>query len=836
LLGGKEGGDYTASALSEDRDGAQAPPGNEPTVVAPRVTPQAAGADGGELFAGRYTLLAKIGRGGMGTVYRARDTLVGDVVALKMLEVEEGQGRELLERFRREVRLARRISHPHVARTHDLGEHAGHLFLTMEYVQGEDLQTLLGRERPLEPARAARIALAVSEGLAAAHAAGVVHRDLKPANVLLETEGRVVLTDFGIARAMAGEAASRTQGMLGTPMYMAPEQLEGTEVDARADLYAVGLLLYEMLTGEPPFTGESPMAVAFARLRQPPPDPRGRPGVPDALAEVVRRCLARDPDERPAGAQEVATALQDWLVSVGEPVKVASARTFTPGAGVTVSRPVTPSMPGSMSTPSIAVPRASGVTGQPTPRTTIRAGGGQGVAVLPLRYMGAREQEFLGDGLTEGTIDVLSRTRGVRVQSSGATARFRSERDPRVVGRELGVELVVDGSVQSQGTGVRATLKLVEVATGTQLWSGRFEDSGEDVFALQDRLAHRMAEALRNELLIAAYREHATPEQLGTYRMALAQVHSTPRVLATEVVGPLEELIASSPGFLPAVALHAVGVMRTWFTRSTDLLRDWGSVARSSVERASRQAPELAETLLARGMLATQEGDWRAAVLALRKALDAAPTFAAALQYLGSLQCEAGRADEGLARLRLAFELDPSVAIALYEIARCSALRGRMEEYQRTVERLMSFPFLKLPTLLMRMRVATWLKDLEDIRRCRIELKSEPHELAQNTDLFAAAVLGEKDPLQALQPFDAIMKGNISPRFVSLLCQIATEVLCATGHPDRAMEYLRRAADTALIDLEWLDRCPGLVELREHPGFTEERLKVRTRVESIWAA
>jgi serine/threonine-protein kinase len=337
-----------------------------------------------------------------------------------------------------------------VARTHDLGEHAGHLFLTMEYVEGEDLQSLLRREQPLPAAQAARITLAVCEGLAAAHTAGVVHRDLKPANVLVEKGGRVVLTDFGIARAMAGESASRTQGMVGTPMYMSPEQISGSEVDARSDLYAAGLLLYEMLTGEPPFTGESPMAVAFARLRKPPPDPSGRPGVPEVLAQLVRHCLAREPEERPSGALEVAAALRAWLGSVGEPVEAfpsfstprpgASALglvTPTSGSVTPTIGPVTPTMMGP------GVPAA-------TPRTALRPAE-LGLAVLPLRFMGPREQEHLGDGLTEAVIDVLSRTRGVRVQSSGATARFRSERDPRVVGRELGVALVADGTVQSLG-------------------------------------------------------------------------------------------------------------------------------------------------------------------------------------------------------------------------------------------------------------------------------------------------------------------------------------------------------------------------------------------------
>lgn len=811
-------------AVSEERDGAEAPLGSHDTVVPSSSGAARAVAEAEELFAGRYLLLNQLGRGGMGIVYRARDTLVGDVVALKMLELGHAKGSDLLDRFRREVRLARRISHPNVARTHDLGEHAGHLFLTMEYVEGEDLQSLLRREPVLAPARAARIALAVCEGLAAAHAAGVVHRDLKPANVLIEASGRVVLTDFGIARAMAGESASRTQGMVGTPMYMSPEQLGGGEVDARSDLYAVGLLLYEMLTGEAPFTGDSPMAVAFARLRQPPPDPSGRPGVPDALAQWVRRCLEREPRERPSGTLEVAAALKAWLASVGEPAEAPSP-VSPPGSGTLVPGLVTPNTG--------AYPRATG-TSPSMIRTTPRTGR-HGLAVLPLRFMGPRDQEFLGDGVTEAVIDLLSRTRGVEVQSSGVTARFRNERDPRLVGRELGVAYVVDGTVQSAGSQLRASVRLVAVSSGVQLWSGRFDQAGEDLFLLQDLLAQRMAEAVRQQLLVASYGSLATPEAVARYQQAVAQVHRAPRSQPEEVVRLLEESIEESPDFAPAIALHALVLMRTWFVRLSEGARDWQQEARVSMARALQRAPDMVETLMAKGMMATQQGDWREAALSLRAALDAVPTYAPVLQYLGSLQCEAGRADEGLVKLQLAHELDPNLGMALYELARCSALRGKKEEYRKAIARMLSYPFMRQPALLMRMRVSAWLKDHDELRAARDELRGEPGPLAFSPESYAAAMLGQMDPLEAIKPFDAVLAGGLSARFRSLLCQLVTELLGLTGHPEKAMTYLQRAVDAALIDLEWIDRCPALDSMRTLPGFAEARLTVRRRVEAIWS-
>ncbi|HGG58095.1 MAG TPA: serine/threonine protein kinase, partial [Nannocystis exedens] len=269
------------------------------------------------LFAGRYELLREIGRGGMGVVHQARDTMVGDMIALKMLEISASPSS--VERFRREVRLARKITHPNVARTHDLGDSQGLHYLTMEYVAGIDLAKLIKREGRLTPIRAASIAWMIGEGLAAAHGAGVIHRDLKPANILVERSGRVVVTDFGIARAFSHESAAQTQGSIGTLVYMAPEQVTSESTDPRTDIYALGLLLFEMLTGELAFRAETPLATALARLNDPPPDPRVQvPKLPDRLAELILHCLEREPERRPQSAAEIAGGLLSWLESAGQ--------------------------------------------------------------------------------------------------------------------------------------------------------------------------------------------------------------------------------------------------------------------------------------------------------------------------------------------------------------------------------------------------------------------------------------------------------------------------------------------------------------------------------------
>jgi TolB-like protein len=841
------------------------------------------------LYAGRYQIEREVGRGGMGTVYRAVDVMVGDVVALKVLDATVTGTSDQMEWFRREVRLARRITHPNVARTHDMGEQGGTHYITMEYVEGTTLQELLrardgevgedGRRKrqALEPARAARVGLAVCEGLAAAHAAGVVHRDLKPANVLIERSGRVVLTDFGIARALSDEGAgARTQGVVGTPLYMAPEQLAGLPVDVRADLYAIGLILFEMLTGTLPFAGQTPIAAALARLTQPPPDPRAvHPGLPEPLAELILQCMAQQPEGRPASATEVAERLRAWLLSSGESLMGVSTVTMIAAMAAAVG-PASPSLGPSTSLTGVTqTPTEQQVTTGPdgASRVGMTAGGmtaagvthggtrgGPGVtqnrplrplapvptseralAVLPFRYLGPSDQAYLGDALTDELIDVLSRTRGLRVLGSGATGKFRSDRDPRAVGKDLGVDAVVDATVQASKTAVRVAVRLIEVESGTQLWSDRFENGLEDLFDLQDRISKRIAEALRVELSTAAFAVDAPAEAIALY------LRGRRKLLAFQVLGPdgaielLEQAIALAPVLHPAIACHAIACLRAWFMPATfladsEFVRDWESESQKSVARALALAPDIAETHLARAMLGVQLGEWREAVKALVRALEIAPTYAHAHQYLAQLQCEAGNTKEGIERARLAFDLEPNLVVSLYDIARLHALRGEREESDKLLDLVDSNSRYQAPTLQFRLRVAGWFGDMAKVQEIHDGLQGEDgDDFGRYVVTYAKALLGhfDKPALDAVAA--ALLERSPSPRFQSLMCQNCVELYAARGYPEDALHYFQRAADQVLIDIEWTDRCPLLKTIRGLPGFAEARRKVRQRVQAMWS-
>jgi len=802
-------------------------PGASPADVSPAV-PAAAAVPG--LYAGRYQIEGEVGRGGMGTVYRALDVLVGDVVALKILDAAAAPSTDQLEWFRREVRLARRITHPNIARTHDMGEQAGIHYITMEFVEGTTLHDLLGesseqgdgtaRHTALDLNQAVRIAVAVGDGLAAAHAAGVVHRDLKPANVLIDRTGRVVLTDFGIARAVSDEhAGARTQGVVGTPQYMAPEQLSGIPVDGRADLYALGLMLFEMLTGVLPFAGGTPLAAALARLTQQPPDPRAlRPGLPEPLAALTLECLATEPRDRPASATVVVERLRAWQLASGVTLPGAAPVAATPspatGAARTLSRPQRPLIP---------VPLAQ-----------------RALAVLPFRHIGPAEQSYLGDALTDELIDVLSRTRGLRVLGSGATSKYRTDRDPRAVGADLGVDAVVDATVHSSAQQLRVAVRLVEVATGTQLWSERFESGLEDLFVVQDRISRRIAEALRVELSSATSMGEASADAIAMYLRGRRQLGVFRFLGPDSAIDLLESCLELAPDLQPALACHAIACVRAWFVppsataRPSDL-RDWESEARASVARALEHAPEMAETHLARAMLAMQLGEGREAVQALVKALDIAPTYAHAHQYLAQLQCEAGNVKEGMERARLAYDLAPTLLSAMVDVARLQALRGDREACRASlaiVER--SVPNRRV-VLHFRLRMAIWFGEREVVRDLLAEMQTDEVEGIGKFILgFAHAASGLLPRAQVDELVGKFVGDAPSPRFFTLMCQLCTEVYAALGDHQTALTYFLRAADSVLIDIEWTDRCPLLAGIRALPDYTRGRQAIRKRVQAMW--
>jgi TolB-like protein/Tfp pilus assembly protein PilF len=408
----------------------------------------------------RYSPERELGRGGMATVYLAHDVRHRRQVALKVLHPELAHALGA-DRFLREVETGARLVHPHVLPVFDSGEVDGLLWYTMPYIDGESLRDRLGRERQLPVADAVRIASEVADALSYAHEHGVVHRDIKPENILL-SGNHALVADFGIAKAVAvagGERLTQTGSAIGTPAYMSPEQAAGdVDLDGRSDIYSLGCVLYEMLAGEPPFSGPTSRSLMVKHFTDPVPSVRRlRPSVPESVDRATTKALAKEPVDRFATAAEFGRALAEPAGDV--------ARAGPRGANLT---------PGGSSA-------------------------GRSIAVLPFADMSAQhDQEFFTDGIAEEIINALTKVQALRVVSRSSAFAFKGKnQDIRQVGEQLNVGTVLEGSVRKAGNRLRITAQLINVADGYHLWSDRYDRELEDVFAVQDEIAENIVRALR---------------------------------------------------------------------------------------------------------------------------------------------------------------------------------------------------------------------------------------------------------------------------------------------------------------------------------------------------
>ncbi|UCG85106.1 MAG: protein kinase [Gemmatimonadota bacterium] len=574
---------------------------------------------------GRYKIEREIGSGGMAIVYLAEDVKHHRKVAVKVLRPDLAAALGP-ERFLREIEVAANLHHPHILPLYDSGEADGFLYYVMPYAEGESLRDRLDREKQLAIDDALQVAREVADALSYAHSHGVIHRDIKPENILLES-GHAVVADFGIARAIdvAGGARLTETGIAtGTPTYMSPEQAGGEkDLDGRSDLYSLGCVLYEMLAGEPPFTGPTVQAIIARRFTDTVPQIAARRDTaPAGLQAVLQRTMARLPADRYATADQFAQALQ--------------------------------------------APELTDAKARAAPEEPATAVPDKSVAVLPFTNMSPDpDNEYFADGMTEEIINALAQLKGLHVAARWSSFAFKQQQEElRVIGEKLGVGAVLEGSVRKAGDQLRITAQLINVADGYHLWSHRFDRKLDDVFAIQDEIARAIADRLRVSLGTSGGHPVVTPPtaNLEAYELYLRGrfLWSQRGLGLLKGLQCFEEALALDPEYAPA---HA-GVADAY-----SLLAFYGMVrpnesmprAKDAAQKALALDDHLAE---AHSSLAwvrmVFDWDWDGAEAEFQRALAINPNLVAARYwYAIFLAMIRGKFDEGIAEARRAVELDP---------------------------------------------------------------------------------------------------------------------------------------------------------------------------------
>jgi TolB-like protein/tRNA A-37 threonylcarbamoyl transferase component Bud32 len=728
-----------------------------------------------QVIADRYEILGLLGAGAMGRVYRARDRSLDELVALKLVRHELLETAGTLERFRQEVKLARRVTSEHVVRTFDLGQHGRDHFLTMELVEGSSLARLLARG-PVPLDEALRILRAACAGMAAAHAAGVTHRDLKPDNILVERTGRIAITDFGIAR-IESDPARPNERFVGTPAYMAPEQVDSASTTGpRADVYALGTILFEMLTRRLPFVGGDAMQVAYARLREPAPDPRTLAPVPDALATIVVRCLSRDPAARFTDAGELGAAL-----------------------GAIVIAPIASSRPHEVRVPD----RAS-----------------LALAILPLR--GSGDLADIAEGLTEEIVDVLSMTPALRVRPlSSVRAASQADADAFAVARALGVDVVVDGSLRRRGEHVRLSARAIGVDDGFQLWASHIDTTVDGLLSAGD--AQAIASALTVKIQPPA-RAAGNARATAIYLECKARLRT--HWLDGEFVGTiaqLEEAHELVPDDAAIQSTLAMAYARTAFYTGTSLSR-----ARTISERVIAASPESGEAWQAHAFVCHYDGAVPEATRAFLTALAIAPGLAMAQAALGGILLEAGALDEAILHLESARALDPTSASAA-DLARAFVFLGRDADAEAMLATMHAAPlFGEIWTGRFRM----WRGIASDI--VPTITPSMPRNVVRFGEIaarvFRERAVGDADLAELVSTARTESTRLRASRF-----QFIAEFLLYVNRPDEALAMIEESVAAQLQDHQWMQHCSLLAPLRGTPAFEALAATVAARARDVVA-
>jgi serine/threonine protein kinase/Tfp pilus assembly protein PilF len=754
----------------------------------------------GSTFAGRYQIIEELGKGGMGTVYKVLDTHINEKVALKVLKPEIAADRKTIERFSNELKFARKISHRNVCRMHDLGKAEETNFITMEYVQGEDLKSMLQMMGQLSPGQIVSIGKQVCDGLTEAHSLGVIHRDLKPQNIMIDKGGNAKIMDFGIARSIREKGITGPSVLIGTPEYMSPEQAEAKEVDYRSDIYSLGIILYEMATGRVPFEGDTALSIAMKHKGEIPKNPKQfNANIPDDLSGVILKCLEKDRAKRYQTAAEVRAELEkiekgiptgERLVPERRPltsreitVKFSPKRLFMPALIVII-----------LVVGAAVVWRLVLQKGTKSITSSTRS-----IAVLPfVDYSPEKGHEYLCEGIPDTLINALNYIQNLRVPARTSAFSFQGkEYDIRKIGQKLNVDNVLEGSIQVVGNNLRVTARLSEVKNGYQLWNARYDRKLEDVFTIQDEIAQAIVKALKIKLLgekeapfIRRYTENI--EAYSFYLKGLYYWNKRTGKDLSKAIEFYESAIREDPNY--ALAYMGLADSYSLLTLYSDA-RPKESFPKAKA--AAMKALELDENLAeAHNSLAyvyeRYDWNWKASEAEFRRALELNPNYATGHFWYSELLTTFGRFEEAIQEMKRALELDPVSLIINASLGYAYLQAGKpdqaLPQLRKTLEMDPSFAYAHQILGMTYTEMKRFDEAIDELKKAR--------EFSGNAVMMVASLglaYGEAGKLEEAKKILGELEAKSQEQYVSPYWTAA--LYNVLGDVDKAFDLLNKAAE-----------------------------------------
>jgi len=797
---------WTGTAMGDPSPVTEVPPGHSANPTDP--------------FAGRvlshYRLEDQLGAGGMGVLYRATDLKLGRSVAIKLLARYLVSDETAKARFVREARAASALDHPNIANVHDIGEEGGELFIVMALYEGETLKQRL-EKGPVALEEALNVLRQISLGLEVAHRAGIVHRDIKPANILMTRNGTVKILDFGLAKLVSdSQAQTMTQAgqMMGTVLYMSPEQLRGEPVDSRSDLWSLGVVAYEVFAGVRPFEADSITATALRIVNGEPPSLAGTPGVPGWVAQLVSQLLRKHPAERLPSATEVLQRLEE-----GDAARPTDLRTALSGTILRRARPVR-WRNALLFAAGLMLATAVG-WGLRTKMKEQGVDADRSIAVLPLASLNPGEENaYFAQGFHDELLRQIARIGDVRVISRTSVLQYKEgARNLREIAEALNVSSILEGSVQRAGNRVRVEARLIDARRDRQIWGDRYDRDVSDAFAIQTAVAEEIAGALHARLSAQqkaqiARRPTGSAEAYDLYLRALEYAnrpgHQPQNLSIAERL--YRQAIAVDPSFALARARLAFTRIDTfWFVAGTP--NRVAEDAREEAEQALQIQPDLPEAHLALGAYRYWgRGDYEAAVQEFEIARPGVPAEAANL--IGAVRRRQGKFDEAIRHQRQAVQLDPRSPGQLLEVAISLLLTRQYEETERMLDRALTIaPDFAGASMLKAVLYEAWKEDADLARAVLRQMRGrlEPKGRVGQQDWFIQLV--EHHPDEALNLLDSVEADSIStPRGLYPKAFLYAGAHEALGDAARA----RKEYETARAALE--------AEVEKNPGRGPQRM------------